>query len=82
MAFTVAPAVTVTAVGAVVDAIGSVNVPLNGCDLVQPHPPLHGTYEIMPCTRTVAAYCPVPTCDTLTNENCGANTGVFSAQVG
>jgi len=30
MAFTVAPAVTVTAVGAVAEAIGMVNVPLNG----------------------------------------------------
>lgn len=61
MAFTVAPAVTVTAVGAVAEAIGMVNVPLKGCDLVLQQPPLHGTYEIIPCTRNVAAYCPVPT---------------------
>lgn len=81
-ALTVAPAVIVTAVGAVADAMGMVQVPLSGCDLVLQQPPLQGTYEMIPCTRIVAAYCPVPTCDTPTNENCGAKTGVFSAQVG
>lgn len=55
-AFTVAPAAIVTAVGAVAEAIGIVKVPLKGCDLVQPQPPLHGTYEMIPCTRIVAAY--------------------------
>lgn len=50
-ALTVVPAVMVTAVGAVADAMGMVQVPLSGCDLVLQHPPLHGTYEMIPCTR-------------------------------
>lgn len=75
--FTVAPAVTVTEVGAVADATGIVK----SCEtfivlLLQPQP--HGRYEITPSMWNFATYWPVATSDTSTNEIVGANTGVLS----
>lgn len=81
MLFTVLPAAMVT-VGAVVDAMGIVNVCDTVCSFVHPQPPLHGSYEITPCTWIVAIKRPVPTCVTLTSENWGANTGMRETHEG
>ena len=70
------PDATVTDVGAVALANGTVKVCDNGCT------PVLQAYEIMPSTLIVATYCPAPTSEYSTNENVGANTGVWLSHAG
>lgn len=68
-------------VGAVVERIGIVKSCESGCCLVQAHPPLQGTYEMIPSTCIVATNCPVATCAIDLTLNRGLNTGVVSIHV-
>ena len=67
-------------VGAVVELMITGKSCDNGCCFVQQHPPLQGTYEMIPSTWIVTAYKSPPAGATLLTEKRGWNTGVVSAQ--